>query len=141
MAYVFKCDLEDKLTRGDLMHHLHKRYVDDTLARMPSAVAATVFLTALNGLHSCLTFTIELPVDNKIRFIGIDIVKNRERKLKLKFTEILNQQTLDCCYTSIVTPITKRYRDFHKDNVSPCLCLILYNRGFFCRMFQITLCL
>ena len=52
IANVFTCHLEGKLTRDGLMSHLHKRYVDDTLARMPSAAAAVVFLTTLNNLHS-----------------------------------------------------------------------------------------
>ena len=108
MANVFMCDFEDKLPRDGSMPHLYKRYFDDTLARMPSADAATVFLSALNGLHPSLTFTMEFPVDIKIPFIGIDIVKNGTN-LKLRFTE--NQQTLDCCYTSIVTTIIKRYKD------------------------------
>ena len=73
MAKVFMCHLEEKLTRGDLMY---KRYVDDTLARMPSVGVAAEFLSTLNGLHPSLTFTMELPVDNKITFIGIEIVKN-----------------------------------------------------------------
>ena len=70
MADVFMCHLKDKLTRDGLMPHLYKRYVDDTLARMPSADAATVtvFLTTLNDLHPSLTCTMELPVDNKIPF-------------------------------------------------------------------------
>ena len=76
MANVFMCHLEEKLTRDGLMPQLYKRYVDNTLARMPSAVAAAEFLSTLNGLHPSLTFTMELPVDNKIPFIGIEIVKN-----------------------------------------------------------------
>ena len=76
IANVFMCHLEETLTRDGLMPHLYKRYVDDTLARMPSADAATEFLSTLNGLHPSLSFTMELPVDNKIPFIGIEIVKN-----------------------------------------------------------------
>ena len=33
-------------------------------------------VSLLNGLHPSLTFTMELPVDNKIPFIGNDIVRN-----------------------------------------------------------------
>ena len=57
---------------------LYKRYVDDTLARMPSTDAAADFLTTLNGLRPSLImkFTMELPVDNKIPFIAIEILKN-----------------------------------------------------------------
>ena len=45
------CHLEENLTRDGLMPHLYRRYVDDTLAIMPSTDAATMFLTTLNGLH------------------------------------------------------------------------------------------
>ena len=55
---------------------LYKRYVDDTLARMPNTNAAADFLTTLNGLHLSLKFTMELPADNRIPFIGIEIIKN-----------------------------------------------------------------
>jgi hypothetical protein len=72
LANVFMCHLEEKLTRDGLMPHLYRRYVDDTLARMPNTDAATVFLTTLNGLHPSLTFTMELPVDDRIPFNGID---------------------------------------------------------------------
>ena len=34
------------------------------------------FLTTLNGLHPSLKFTMELPSDNMIPFIGIEIIKN-----------------------------------------------------------------
>ena len=80
MANVFMCHLEEKLTRHDLMPHLYRRYVDDTLARMPNTDAATMFLTTLNGLHPSLSFTMELPVDDRIPFIGIDIMKNGTTK-------------------------------------------------------------
>ena len=54
----------------------YKRYVDDTLARMPTTDAAADFLTTLNGLHPSLKFTMERPIDNMIPFIGIEIIKN-----------------------------------------------------------------
>ena len=41
MANVFMCHLEDKLTRDGVMPALYRRYVDDTLARMPSTDAVT----------------------------------------------------------------------------------------------------
>lgn len=53
-----------------------QRNVDDTLVRMSNTDAATKFLSTLNGLHPSLLFTMELPVDDRIPFIGIDIIKN-----------------------------------------------------------------
>ena len=76
MANVFMCHLEDKLACDGMIPSLYKRYVDDSLARMPNKVAAAEFLTTLNGLHPSLKFTMELPSDNMIPFIGIEIIKN-----------------------------------------------------------------
>ena len=79
LANVFLCHLEDKLTRDGLMPTLCKRYVDDNLLRMPSIDAAAYFLTTLNSLHPSLSFTMELPLDNKISLIDIEIIKNRTK--------------------------------------------------------------
>ena len=70
------CHFEDKLARDGMVASLYKRYVDDTLARMPNTDTAADFLSALNGLHPSLKFTMELPADNTIPFIGIQIIKN-----------------------------------------------------------------
>ena len=63
MANVFMCHLEEKLSRDGLIPDLYKRYVDDTLAKMPSIDAASEFLDTLNGLHPIMEFTMELPVE------------------------------------------------------------------------------
>ena len=75
------CHLEEKRTRDGLMPILYRRDVDDTPAKMPNTDAATMFLTTLNGLHPTLTFTIELPVDDRIPFIVIEIIKHRKSRL------------------------------------------------------------
>ena len=99
MANVFMYHVEEQLTRDGTVPSLYKRYVDDTLARMPSTNAAADFLTRLNGLHASLKFTMELPVDNMIPFIGIEIIKNGTNlKLVFNFTE--SQPTL--VYSRIV---------------------------------------
>ena len=77
------CHLEEKLTSDGLMPYLYERYVEDTLARMPSTDAAAVFRTTLNGLHPGPTFRMELSVDNEIPFIGIEIVKNGKKLITL----------------------------------------------------------
>ena len=107
MANVFMCHLEEKLTRGGLMPQLYKRYVDDTLARMPSVDAAAEFLSTLNGLHPSLTFTMELPVDNKIPFIGIEIVKNGT---KLE-TQVYRKPTNTGLLLHFQSHTDKRYKD------------------------------
>ena len=54
------CHLEEQLARGGLMLQLYRRYVDDTLVRIPNTDAATKFLTSFIGLHPSLTFTMDL---------------------------------------------------------------------------------
>ena len=78
MANVFMCHLEEQLTTNlaDNFPTLYMRYVDDTLISMPDVPSAQHFLVTLNNLHANLTFTMELPCDNKISFIGFEIVKN-----------------------------------------------------------------
>ena len=108
MANVFMCHLKERLTRDGLITKLYKRYVDDTLARMPSATAvAAEFLSTLNGLHPSLTFTMELPVDNKIPFIGIEIVKNGT---KLE-TQVYRKSTNTGLLLHFQSHTDKRYRD------------------------------
>ena len=98
MANVFMCHLEEKLTRDGLIPHLYRRYVDDTLARMPNTDAATMFLTTLNGLHPSLSFTMELLM---IGFLSSALKLSRmEQNLKLKSIE--SQPILACSYISIV---------------------------------------
>ena len=107
MANVFMCHLEEKLTRDGFMPQLYKRYVDDTLARMPSADIPTEFPSILNGLHPSLTFTMELPVDNKIPFIGIEIVKNGT---KLE-TQVYRKPTNTGLLLHFQSHTDKRYKD------------------------------
>jgi len=107
LANVFMCHFEEKLTRDGLMPHLYRRYVDDTLARMPNTDAATVFLTTLNGLHPSLTFTMELPVDDRIPFIGIEIIKNGT---KLE-TQVYRKSTNTGLLLHFHSHTDKRYKD------------------------------
>ena len=107
MANVFMCHLEEKLTRDGLMPHLYRRYVDDTLARMPNTDAATMFLTTLNGLHPSLSFTMELPVDDRIPFIGIEIIKNGT---KLE-TQVYRKPTNTGLLLHFHSHTDKRYKD------------------------------
>ena len=107
MANVFMCHLEEKLTRDGLMPQLYRRYVDDTLARMPNTDAATMFLTTLNGLHPSLSFTMELPVDDRIPFIGIDIIKNGS---KLE-TRVYRKPTNTGLLLHFNSHTDKRYKD------------------------------
>ena len=101
ITIVFMCHLEDELTRDGVMPTLYRRYVDDTLAKMLSTEAAVDFLTTLNSLHPNLSFTMELPVDNKIPFIGMEIIKNGTQIE----TQVYRKPTLAYCCISKATRI------------------------------------
>ena len=76
LANVFLCHLEDKLQRDGMIPEFCKRYDDDTLSKMPNTTAATEFLNKLNNLHPSLSFTMELPIDGKIPFVGMEMRKH-----------------------------------------------------------------
>jgi len=103
-AALVLCPLK---TRDDLMPHLYRRYVDYTLARMPKTDAATMFLTTLNGLHPSLSFTMELPVDDRILFIGSEIIKNGT---KLE-TQVYRESTNTGLLLNFHSHTDKRYED------------------------------
>ena len=106
-ANVFMCHLEEKLTRNGFMPHLYRRYVDDTLTRIPSTDAATIFLTTLNSLHPSLTFTMELPLNGRIPFIGIEIIKNRTQLE----TQVHRKSTNTLLLLHFHSHTDKRYKD------------------------------
>ena len=125
---VFMCHLEEKLTRDGLMPHLYRRYVDDTLVRMPSSDAATMFLTSLNGPHPSLTLTMELPVNGRIIFVDIEIIKNGT---ELE-TQVHRKSTNTGLLLHFHSHTGKRYKDSLLKTIlhrayAPA---IFYNRGF-----------
>ena len=62
---------------------------------MPNTAAAVMFFTTLNNLHPSLTFTMKLPVDDRILFIGIEIIIKNGTKLETqRYTEEVNQYWL-----------------------------------------------
>ncbi|KAK3748690.1 hypothetical protein QZH41_006282 [Actinostola sp. cb2023] len=97
MANIFMCSLEDKLTEQNMVPSLYRRYVDDTLVIMPDVETAGNFLSTLNGLHSSIGFTMELSVNDKISFIGMEIIKKEcnqdhyERWMSFKERNALRQ--------------------------------------------------
>ena len=107
MANVFLCHLEEKLTYEGVMPTLYKRYADDTLAIMPSTDAASHFLSTLNSLHPSLSFTMEFPVDNKIPFIGMEIIKNGT---KIE-TQVYRKPTNTGLLLHFQSHTDKRYKD------------------------------
>ena len=56
----------------------HQEKKPKMLTKMSGRNAAVLLIT-LNGRHPSLAFTMELPLDNKNSFIGIEMVKNRTK--------------------------------------------------------------
>ena len=108
---------------------LYNRYYDDTLARMPSTIAAADFLITLNGLHLSLRFTMELPADNMIPSIGIEILR-MEHNLTPVFTESQPTLVYSCIFIAMKSnPVTKLQTQFIEDHVTSRLCPVIYDRS------------
>ena len=54
----------------------YKRYFYDTLSKMSDATAASEFLSTLNEIHPSVSFTMELEDNNRLPFLGMEIIKN-----------------------------------------------------------------
>ena len=74
---------------------------------MPSTDAAVDFRTPLNSLHPSLSLTMEIPVDNKISFIGIEIIKNRTKI----DTQVYRKPTKTGLLLHFQSHTDKRYKD------------------------------
>ena len=74
---------------------------------MNAKYCATMFFTTLNGLHVSLTFTMELPVDDRIPFIDIEIIKNGT---KLE-TQVYRKSTNTGLLLHFHSHTDKRYKD------------------------------
>ena len=76
MANAFMCNIEKQLETKNKMPAFYKRYVDDTLSAMPDVETASEFLTTLNNTHPSIDFTMELEVNGRLPFLGMDIIRN-----------------------------------------------------------------
>ena len=79
MAKAFMCHIEEKLKNQNKMPAFYKRYVDDTLSKMPDVSSASGFLLTLNGIHPSLSFTMELEDNSKLPFLGMVIIRTGTR--------------------------------------------------------------
>ena len=61
------------------MPAFYKRYVDDTLSKIPDVSSASEFLLTQNGIHPSLSFTMELEDNSKLPFLGMVIIRNGPR--------------------------------------------------------------
>ncbi|XP_068721562.1 uncharacterized protein [Montipora capricornis] len=69
------CSTEEKLESEDKLPSFYKRNVDDTLAAVKYIPTATAFLATLKEAHSAISFTMELANNNKLPFIGMELIK------------------------------------------------------------------
>ena len=79
MANAFMCNNEEQLTTQNKMPAFYKRYVDDTLSKMPDVSSASEFLSALNEIQPSVSFTMEFENNGKLPFLGIVIIINGPR--------------------------------------------------------------
>ena len=75
MANTFMCSIEEKLESEDKLPSFYKRYVDDTLAAIKDIPTATAFLATLDEAHPAISFTMEVANNNKLPFIGMELIK------------------------------------------------------------------
>ena len=67
------------LKNQNKMPAFYKRYVDDTVSKMPDVSSASEFLLTLNEIHPSLSFTMELEDNGKLPFLGMVIIRNGPR--------------------------------------------------------------
>ena len=72
---AFLCSIEEKLDQDNKLPEFYRRYVDDTFATMKNVPAAEDFLSTLNSCHPSINFTMELASDNRLPFIGMEVLK------------------------------------------------------------------
>ena len=75
MANAFLCSIEEKLEQDNKLPDFYRRYVDDTLAIMKDVPTAEAFFSTLNNCHPSTSFTMELASDNKLPFVGMEVLK------------------------------------------------------------------
>ena len=78
MANTFMCSLEEQLKLRDKLPSYYRRYVDDTLTVMKDQVSAYSFLHVLKDLHPSISFTMELPTENTLPFLGMVLRKDSQ---------------------------------------------------------------
>ena len=74
LANVFMCSIEESLKSQGKLPESYRRYIDDTLVKMPDLVAATVFLNTLNHAHSAVSFTMEVEENGMLPFLGVQLL-------------------------------------------------------------------
>ena len=83
------CSIEKDLEEAGKMPSFYHRFVDDTITTQQDLTSADAFLSTLNSCLSSISFTMEVEVDGKMPFLGMEAVRNGrnlETKVYLKPT-------------------------------------------------------
>ena len=75
IANTVMCSIEEKLESEDKLPSFYKRCMDDTLVAVKDIPTATAFLATLNKAHPAISFTMEVANNNKLPFIGMELIK------------------------------------------------------------------
>ena len=75
MANTFMCSIEEKLERENKLPPFYRRYADDTFALVRDSSAAASFLATLNESHPSINFTMEIVTNDRLPFVGVEIIK------------------------------------------------------------------
>jgi len=115
LANVFMCSTEESLDSQGKLPQFYRRYVDDTLVKMPDLAAATVFLDTLNHADSAASFTIEVEENGMLPFLGVQFL-NRAPGVETKvYGFTLSRQTLgySCTIIAMWQPLQARFARHH----------------------------
>ena len=77
------CSIEGSLKSTGKLIELYRRYVNDTLVRMPDLAAATIFLDTMNHVQSTVSFTMEIEKNGRLPFLGVHL-RNRTSCVETK---------------------------------------------------------
>lgn len=94
LANTFLCNVEECLERQHKLPSLYRRYVDDTLAVVKDRSQAEEFLIALNNCHPSVQFTLELPENGTLPFLGMRLEKQGTRIVTSVYRKSTNKGLL-----------------------------------------------
>ena len=70
------CSIEESLKSQGKLPEFYRRYLHDTLVRLPDLAAATGFLVSLNHAHRAVSFTMEVEKDGMLPFLGVQLLNH-----------------------------------------------------------------
>ncbi|KAK3755157.1 hypothetical protein QZH41_001692 [Actinostola sp. cb2023] len=86
IANAFMCSIEEHLQGQGKLPSFYKRYVDDTLTAMSDEASAGSFLSTLNEQHPSIKFSMEMPSNNVLPFLGEEVT--------IKLSDIIEKSTM-----------------------------------------------